>query len=260
MGRKGAVGRFLGAALVAWTLATTAGAADAASIGAVERVAGTVTIQDSQGQTRPAIQGQEVDEGDTVITGADGEVLFKMVDSGAVALRPKTNMRFTQYRFEQKDSDGTLLQLVKGSVRALTGLIGKAHPGQSFIKTPSATIGIRGTDHETLVREEDTDEGHAGTYDRVYDGSTYIEAENGQKVDVGPDQVGFTPVDVLHAATQLGLLPRVPTFFVTGRFDDLFAVIAQELQRRLEEKLMEKAKGRLPIVVPNLPGLGNLFH
>ncbi|MGA2549071.1 MAG: FecR domain-containing protein [Burkholderiaceae bacterium] len=232
----------------------------AQTIGSVERVAGVVTISDAAGTSRAAQAGQPIAEGDTVTTGDDGEVLFKMVDSGAVALRPRTQMRFTQYRFESKPTDSSVISLVKGSVRALTGLIGKLHPDQSFIRTPAATIGIRGTDHETLVLLEDTPDGTAGTYDRVYEGGTYIEAENGQRLPVQPNQVGFSPQDALKIAAQLGVLKGVPRFFVTGRFDDLFALFQQELQRRLQDRLNQATKGRLnnlPIPIPD--SIGNLL-
>jgi hypothetical protein len=234
-------------------------AAHAENIGTVDRVAGEVTITSVSGESRPAVAGGPIAEGDSVATGADGEVLFKMVDSGAVALRPKTQMRFTEYKFESKPSDSSVINLVKGSVRALTGLIGKIHPEKAYIRTPAATVGIRGTDHETLVLLEDTPDGTAGTYDRVYDGSTYIEAENGQRVSVDPNQVGFSPQDALKIAAQLGLLRGVPRFFVTGRFDDLFAVLSQELQRRLQDRLNNATKGRLPIPIPIPEGIGNLF-
>jgi hypothetical protein len=250
---------FIPTFLLAFGLAATA---LAENIGNIERVAGAVTIQDNSGASRAAQQGQPISEGDTVTTGPDGEVLFKMIDSGAVALRPKTQMRFTEYKFESKPTDSSVLNLFKGSVRALTGLIGKVHPEKAYIRTPAATVGIRGTDHETVVLLEDSPDGSAGTYDRVYEGNTYIEAQNGERIAVQPNQVGYSPQDVLKVAAQLGLLKGVPRFFVTGRFDDLFAVFAQELQRRLQERLNQATKGRLnglPVPVQIPEGLGNLF-
>ena len=128
-------------ATYAWLLPAGVLAQD---IGTVDRITGTVTILDVTGRSHVARVSDGIGEGATVTTGSDGEVLFKMVDEGAVALRPNSQVRFTEYRFQSKESDSAVVNLVKGSVRALTGIIGKLHPTQARLRTPTATIGLRG--------------------------------------------------------------------------------------------------------------------
>ena len=41
---------------------------------------------------------------------------------------------------------GLLVALLRGSLRMATGLIGKTHPEAVHVETPTAVIGIRGTD------------------------------------------------------------------------------------------------------------------
>ena len=119
-----------------------------------------------------------------------------------------------------------------------------------------------GTDHETLVLLDDTPDGKAGTYDRVFEGSTYIQTDTGQRLDVDTNQVGFSPQNVLQIATQLGLLRGVPPFFKTGKFDDLFALLAQQLQQRLQQRVQQKVLDKVPGPLQqliNVPGVGDLF-
>ncbi len=235
-------------------------AADPVNVGTVDHVTGLVTITDPNGQSRPATVGTVLNEGDSVATGDDGEVLFKMVDSGAIALRPKTQMRVTQYQFKSQDNDSSILNIARGSMRVLTGLIGKLHPNNASVRTPTATIGIRGTDHETLVQLEDTPDGSAGTYERVFEGSTFIEQSGGERLPVEANQVGYSPRDALKTAQKLGILPGVPKFFITGKFDDLFAALAQALQNRLEDKLLNKVPTPMRgLIQNNLPSLGDIF-
>ncbi len=247
--------------LIGLVLLTSSAWADVTRVGNIERVTGTVNITDPGGVTRAAQQNSDLNEGDTIVTGDDGEVLFKMVDDGAIALRPKTEMRVTKYHFKSEAGDSALLNIARGSMRVLTGLIGKLHPEATSVRTPSATIGIRGTDHETLVLLDDTPDGDAGTYERVYTGETYIEAQNGTRLPVTANQVGFAPLDVLKIAAQLGLLKKVPPFFLTGKFDDLFALLEQALEQRIiNQGLSGKANSNNnPAKNLLINNLGNLF-
>jgi hypothetical protein len=47
-----------------------------------------------------------------------------------------------------------LVRLGRGSLRMITGLLGKAHPDAVRVETQTATIGIRGTDF--IVESEPT--------------------------------------------------------------------------------------------------------
>lgn len=238
--------------------ALAGGQAIADSIGTIDKLSGQVTITSVNGQSRQAQQGESIEEGDTVVSGADGEALFKMVDDGGIAIRPNSEMKFTKYEFKQKRSDNFLIELAKGSLRALTGVIGKSRPKKSLIKTPAATVGIRGTDHEVLHLLEDQGENKAGTYNRVYDGGTYIESKDGRKVDVSPNQVAFTPVDALALASQFGLLKGVPpALFTPGKYDSVLELMGEVLRQKLQEKVNEKL--RMGPLQFNVPGLSNIF-
>jgi hypothetical protein len=52
--------------------------------------------------------------------------------------------------------DGFMMRLVKGGLRAVTGLIGKRNPNNVRMRAGTATIGIRGTHWGVMCVGEDT--------------------------------------------------------------------------------------------------------
>ncbi len=198
----------LGLALLAFVLPHGAVAAEA---GKFQFVAGDIKVISPSGAQRVPAKGEAFNAGDTIITGAGASAQIRMSDGGLVAVRPDTQMKLDEYVFNGRE-DGTerkLVSLIKGGFRAITGLIGNRNKQNYKILTPSATIGIRGTDHEAVVIPPGTPGGfQVGTYDRVYRGATIIETDKG-KLIVNPNQVGFTPGKGVAPV----LLPKLPEFF-----------------------------------------------
>lgn len=130
--------------LWAMPLAAIAAAADIVFASGGARVVG---IDQS---VRPAIRGMAVTVSETV-DAADGMVQLRFRDGGTVSLRPGTLFKVEQFQFVAKDGkasadDRVSTRLVKGSLRALSGLIGKERHEQYEMKTSVGTIGIRGTE------------------------------------------------------------------------------------------------------------------
>jgi len=119
-----------------------------------------------------------------------------MVDKAIIAVRPNSRLQIDLYRFEGKrdDSERAVLHLIKGAIRSITGLIGHTNKENYKIKTETANIGIRGTDHEPAYLLPAAASSAAadapGTYDKVNTGGTYIATPWG-RVDVSPNQVGY---------------------------------------------------------------------
>jgi len=89
-------------------------------------------------------RGSSIFSTDTVDVKQDAKVQLKFSDGGLVVLLPNTVYRIDSYQFTQEKSEVTI-NLIKGGFRAMTGTIGKEHPTDYTIKTPTATIGVRGT-------------------------------------------------------------------------------------------------------------------
>ena len=60
---------------------------------------------------------------------------------------PSSRLDVKEFHFDATTQDGGLLvSLLRGSMRMITGLIGKKQPDAVRVETQTATIGIRGTD------------------------------------------------------------------------------------------------------------------
>lgn len=220
---------------------------DVVAAGKVELVEGDVRFIDTSGNVRRPRVGDEINEGESILTGADGEVHLNMEDGGYIGVRPNTKMRIVNYRAEGDDDDRSVLNLVEGSFRAVTGWIGKLGLQHYVVNTPTVTIGVRGTEHEPLVIPEGSAVGDPGTYDRVYAGETVIQTPQGS-INVRPNQAGFAP---RRGTLRPRLLARVPAFFRATRnerrFDGLHARIQQRLQQRreLRRKFIQERRARV---------------
>lgn len=126
----------------------------AVSAGQIEFVVGGVVAQGADGLMRPLAKGAQIETGDTIQTG-DGRAQLRFSDGGYISLSPGTTFRVDEYHYAGK-SDGSekgFFSLVKGGLRAITGAIGHVNKQTYRVKTPTATIGIRGT--EFLAQMDD---------------------------------------------------------------------------------------------------------
>ena len=197
---------------------------------------GDVSLYDAKLTRRAAKVGESVNEGDSIVTGADGELHLDMEDGGYLSVRPNTKMRITKYQADGADTDSAIFGVLQGGFRSVTGWIGKLGKDRYQVKTAKATVGIRGTDHETLVLPEGSLDGEPGVYDRVYEGGTYITTEAG-RVDVSPNRAGFAGLD---RKVRPRMLQEVPKFFRPGRFEARFAGKHAAVQAIIEKRRAER--------------------
>jgi hypothetical protein len=178
-------------AITSASLMLSTPAALAAVAGKVQFVYGNVKVT-TAGATRSLRKGDRIAEGDLISTAVSSSAQIKMLDGGFVAIRPNTQMKFDKFIFngKQDGSERSFFSLLKGGFRAVTGLIGSKNKRNYRIKTPSATIGIRGTDHESFVVPVGDAAILAGTYSKVNVGETTLTTKLGT-VNVLPNQMGF---------------------------------------------------------------------
>jgi hypothetical protein len=170
-------------------------AAYAGIAGRAQFVMGNVQVINVAKQTRALHKGDPVNEGDTVVTARGANAQIRMQDGGFVAVRPETQLRFDSFKFSGKEdgSEKLFFSLAKGGFRSVTGLIGRINKPSYRITTAAATIGIRGTDHETFVVTPDSmlaNTAPAGTYNKVNVGETFMATEKGT-IFVLPNQMGY---------------------------------------------------------------------
>ncbi|MGA2549850.1 MAG: FecR domain-containing protein [Burkholderiaceae bacterium] len=205
----------------------------------VNLVDGQVHIIGPDKVSRQSVAGEQLYEGDAIVTGDNAEIHLDMADGGFIAVRPNTQLRIAKYQANGDESDVSVIGLLKGSMRSITGWIGKTYPRKYSVVTPSATIGVRGTDHEPAYVPEGTAGVDAGTYDNVHEGSTTIGNSHGT-VEVSPGKAGF--VDHRGLA-QPRVLDKVPAFFqVPRKHDAVFVGKSQRIAAGLEQRRVERVQ------------------
>lgn len=207
------IARFTAASLLAG-FASISLAADA---GAIQELRGNVTITNSDNVTRVAGPRERIQSGDTVTTEAKSETLIKMADDSTVIVRPNSRFQFTEFNYDKTANDSSLVTLLRGTARMVTGLIGRRNKERVRVNTVTATIGIRGTDFEVAVIAEDTADARAGVYNLVHDGATNIKlTQMDRNLDVRKNQTAFAPDKLRPGEEPLQILRDTPIFLQSG--------------------------------------------
>ena len=167
-------------------------AALAATAGHIQFVNGDVQVINPSGITHALQKGDAINEGDTISSAKEASAQVKMADGGFIAVRQETQLKFDSFKvaLKQGDPENSFFSLVKGSFRAVTGLIGRVNKQNYKITTPVATIGIRGTDHETAFVPNALPGVPAGAYSKVNVGETSLTTGAGT-INVKPNQMGY---------------------------------------------------------------------
>lgn len=194
----------------------------------VWRIDGLVTAESGQPVRSRALKpGDTVFVGDRMQAAASAEVVLRVEDGGYLAMRPGSAFFVEEFVANKSSSDRFSLKLLQGGLRLITGWVGKLNPQGYRVQTPSATIGIRGTDHEAYFLTSNMASSlsqTSGTYDRVLSGQTYLQTPDGS-VDIEPGKVGFVrsaqapKTRALITLLLPVILDKVPEFFVPGQFD-----------------------------------------
>ena len=217
----------------------------------VWRLRGDVFVTDKLGQPRRLREGSTVYVGQQVRAAPNSEAVLKTGDAGIVAVRPGAEFIPERFAAEGKSTDHQMLRLITGSLRVITGWIGQLNRNDHRIVTPSATIGIRGTDHEPYVLPAAmaSTSYRQGTYDKVNRGATLLDA-NGGNVAIDSGKVGFardpnangtaTRTRALMTVLLPVLLAKVPDFYVPGSFDQELDSYSESIdavsQKQLENR------------------------
>jgi hypothetical protein len=206
----------------------------------IELVEGDVTIVDGNGKSRTPRAKETIREGETISTGRDGELQARTEDYGFIAIRPNTRMKIEVYRAQADDGDANVLSLLQGALRSVTGWIGKYRPANYAVKTATATIGIRGTDHEPLFvpqgKPGEAAIGIPGTYDKVNSGSIEIRNQAGRVV-VNANQAAFAPHD---PKAPPKVLDRIPEIYRSTRNEGRIEARKEELAKEVEQRRIER--------------------
>lgn len=118
----------------------------AGSAGVAQFIAGDVNVLRADGKTEALAKGKPLESGESILTGNAGRAQVRFSDGGLISLQPNTEFKIANYvdKTDPKE-DRFLVDLLRGSMRAITGLIGKRNRENYKVTTTTATIGIRGS-------------------------------------------------------------------------------------------------------------------
>ena len=136
---------------------TLAAHASAQPVARITHLSGLLTVKSADGASRTLSVRSEVMQGDTLTTHKGAYARMKFLDDAEVVLRPESQLVVSRYAYDAANpqGDSAALNMLKGGLRAVSGLIGKRNREAVSYTTPTATIGIRGTHLGALFCQND---------------------------------------------------------------------------------------------------------
>jgi hypothetical protein len=98
------------------------------------------------GQENYVFKGTEIFEGDMLTTDSDGVVGIIFDDGSVMTLGPSGKLVIENFLFKPAQKEVSFIsKIIKGTVAFVSGTINRIKPGSVQFKTPTATLGLRGT-------------------------------------------------------------------------------------------------------------------
>ena len=114
---------------------------------------------------RPSVVDGTVRQADAIVTGADSRLLIRMRDESVLTVGANAALNVDRFVIDtEADPAGVMVSMVRGAFRFVSGSRGAERERVAF-RTPTATIGIRGTIIEAAVGSDALEllDGEAGT-------------------------------------------------------------------------------------------------
>jgi hypothetical protein len=118
----------------------------AARVGTFKQLKGEVVQMRGSERLSPGA-GTALREGDRIRTGAGSAAGIVLKDGTVLTVGPDSTVDLSRFQFDSTTHQGSfLLDLLQGSVRVVTGLLARLNPDRFQVRTPTAVVGVRGTD------------------------------------------------------------------------------------------------------------------
>jgi hypothetical protein len=114
--------------------------------GIIKTIRGQVRVERGSSNIEAKV-GDTVQERDRISVQGDGSVGISMDDETLLSIGPNSAIVFDRYTYNPVTREGQVeTSILKGTLRYVTGLIGRLNPGAVKVTTPTAVIGLRGTE------------------------------------------------------------------------------------------------------------------
>jgi len=139
--------------LVTLAAAVFAAASYAGDVGQIKNLRGSVHVE-RDGQRLVATPGMGVQQADVLVTGADGAAGVTFLDNSLLSIGPDSALAIDRYSFDSTTHDGHFdASLKRGTLAVVSGRLVKRSPEAMRVRTPSAIMGVRGTEFAVKVSE-----------------------------------------------------------------------------------------------------------
>ncbi|WP_229458921.1 FecR family protein [Massilia glaciei] len=235
--------------LILWCASALAFAAQVA--GTVVNLSGPLLAKKASGVVKVLALRSEVEEGDTLVSERNTYARIKFIDDSEITIKPGTTFKVESFAFDAgaPAKDSATFSLLKGGLRSITGLLGRRNKEKFLLRTPVATIGIRGTTFNVEYVEE-TEAALAARNAHLFASTAGI---GGAPAGVVPLQLAQLNPPKPTAPNPGGLKPGLHLFVIDGSIivsnaggSQLFSSGQFGFVPRF---------GQPPIIVPNNPNL-----
>jgi len=198
--------------ILAAACALHASAVLAQAAGTVQFAAGTVSVlRNNTPLTPPPTRSTIINTGDIITTDVNGHLQLTMVDGASISLRPSSRMVVEKYDYNPANPTlgNAVVSLITGTLRVFTGELVNRNKDRFRMRTPVATLGIRGSGNvlahfETTGTINHTLTGAHSVTSVVGGTSRTLVSLPGQTIQVLPGQAPRfipTPAFILAAAS-----------------------------------------------------------
>jgi hypothetical protein len=116
-----------------------------AEIGRVKSSVGAVAIR-RNGVPLDVRPGTRLEQGDVLVTGKEGRLGIAFTDNTRFAVGPNSRIVLSQFGYDRTRESGTFVtQVQRGSLGVVSGKIAKSGRDAMRVRTPTSTLGVRGT-------------------------------------------------------------------------------------------------------------------
>ena len=215
------------------------GSVNAESIGGVVESTGVGSLERESKQIVEGAVGTKIQLNDTAQT-AKGRMLIKFLDDAELSLIEHTKVYIDKIYYDPDPSKSKMvMKMALGTARFASGRLGMVDKSNIDIKTPTATIAVRGTDFTTTIDE-------LGRSLVILLPDEYG-ASSGEIVV--SNEAGSVTLSQAYAATMVSSVSTMPTQTVvidnitSNTIDNMFIVNPpEEIAQAIEDQRVQEAR------------------
>ena len=124
-----------------------------ASIGAITELQGAAIEIRRGSSTLKATKDTKIEANDTVSVGSNTRITITFADNSTAKITENSKLVIDDFVYDPKGASKSNMRVTLGTVRMASGGIAKQNSANVNIKTPTASIAVRGTDFAMTVSE-----------------------------------------------------------------------------------------------------------